>query len=134
MDFQSEKPRIHILLKSMKGYYKTLLRNFVKRDLTNNNNLEQFVIEKEIFDDVEIILLCPKAAFLISEGNIPIHKINEIKKVCRNYYFDLCNQITKMINFGEKILTALEILDPANLGESLIPIITIFQKLVPKKD
>ena len=134
IEYQSEKPRIHILLKSIKVYFKTILSNFVKRDLIHNSSLEQFLIDETVFDDVEKIYLGPKAALVLSEGNIPVHKINEVKKVCRNYYIELCKQISKRIDFGDKTLTALQILDPENLGESLIPLISIFPNLVLNND
>ena len=65
IEYQSEKPRIQILLKSIKGYFKIILSDFMIRDLINNSSLEQFVIDETVFDDGEQIYLGPKAALVM---------------------------------------------------------------------
>lgn len=131
IQFQSEKPNIHILLPTIKSYYRNILSNFIKRahidddfDFANDKTMLQRFLE------VESIYLGPNSNQLIADETVTQAEAREIKKSCRNYYIELCIEIKKRFNFADFTLNAIQLLNPNSLGESVMPLIKTFPNLV----
>lgn len=59
VEFQSEKPRMHILIPTIKAYYKSIVSNFIQRDLLNDDKCytPDFINDSKIFLKVDQIYL-----------------------------------------------------------------------------
>lgn len=135
IEFQSESPKIHILLPLIKSYFQSILQNFTKLDYMNDKNCNYTDFNNsEHFKEINNIHLGAKAELFIEKSSFSSEEINEIKLNCRNYYIELCCQICKRINFNDQTLNALCALDPNNLSESLIQLISLFPNIAENED
>lgn len=108
IQFQSEKPNIHIL------------SNFIERahiddgfDFANEKTMLQRFLE------VDSIYLEPNANKLIVDETVTQAEAHEVNKSCRNYYIELCIEIRKRFNFAVVTINAIQLLKPNSLGYAL---------------
>ncbi|XP_036336249.1 uncharacterized protein LOC118746509 [Rhagoletis pomonella] len=88
IEFQSEKPRVHALISSIKAYFKTILQNFVKEDSYE-------------------IHIGAKALLILNKASLNTQEVNELRCFCKSYYVELCGQILRRIDFNDKSLYSL---------------------------
>lgn len=53
-----------------------------------------------------------KAAIIINKKNISETDVRKIKINCRDYYIELCKQVRSRIKLDDKILVAIQVIDP----------------------
>lgn len=131
-EFQSERPRVHIILKTLKSLYKTILSNYMTDAAINSVDLNSidFTNPKNFLEVDNIYIGANAQNLILNSKSLSVENIREIKKSCRNYYIALCKEIVKRFDFENKILKAMEITDPQNLGPTLLPLMQLFPNLV----
>lgn len=130
LEFQAERPRIHFLLKTTRAFLKTVLMNFVKADIVNAAKYLMAEYENELnwlADDDVYVGANVQACFQTEQ--MPAEDIIEIKKMCRSYYIELVRQVLTRINVHDTNLKSLEIISPAELGQSICPLLLQFPNM-----
>ena len=129
IEYQSEEPKIHVLLPTIKIYYKTILSNFIKREYIDSVDKIDFS-NSDFYLEMSEIYIGAKAGILLSKGTLKEEKIKEIKKVCCAYYAELCKQISSRIDFEDEVLVAVQSINPKNSVPSLAPLIKVCPHLI----
>lgn len=107
IEFQSENPKVPILLNRMTVFYKTLLRSFVKQDLIETKDFSKINLnDPNVFKPLENIYFGAKLDAFINSNACRCSKedINNFKIRALDYYVELCKQIRKRFNFADKHL------------------------------
>lgn len=131
-EFQAEKPRLHLLLKTTKSFLHTMMVNFVKEEIVDNTTFDKNEYRNpSALLPVDDIYIGAKAKKLVVASNMPRSVLREIQKCCRNFYIELCDQVLSRINMNDPVLAALEIIDPQHLGTSIVPLLIQFENLLP---
>lgn len=116
---------------NIKSHFKLILSKFIKREYLNEHfDFNNEGVLQPFFLEVDKIHLGPEANKIINSETITAPMAREIKKSCRGFYLELCNQISNRIDFNDSRLNAIQELNPCLLGESLIPLINLFPSLV----
>jgi hypothetical protein len=115
LEFQSESPRIHILIPTMTMYYKMIAKFFLKVEAVNNVPINASnPSNPRNFRQLEDIYLGAGFANTLSENvdNITQHALHEITINCLNFYIQLCTEIQNRIDFGNETLNEIaQVLD-----------------------
>lgn len=108
--------KTYLLLKH--EYFEDILKNQIDFD------------KVKIFIESDDIYIGAKAQLIIEKKTINSDEINNIKLTCRQYYIEICKQILYRIKFDDKVLIAMQIVDPINLASSIVPLMQLFPNLV----
>lgn len=131
-EFQSEKPKVHLLYDRIFTTFRLILKNFIKQevlekfpvdsiDLSNPNN---YVDETHLYLGVNVKLLieASKKTFSISEES-------SFRKNCLSFYVALANDIRARFNFKDATLKFIRAFNPdkALSGEiaDVMPVLNI---------
>lgn len=137
-EFQSQDPKIHLLMPRLRCILNTVLRCFV----LNNKLVEpiETVDYKNIMNHVEIenVFIGTKAEQWLEVKLVKIDEIKRIKKLIKDFYIELCNQILKRFDFTNQALSAISWFDPeiALSGKisNITKILTVFPMFNSKSE
>lgn len=137
IEFQSEEPKIHLLLSKITTLYKTILRNFVKASVINNTTEIDLIDFQSLENHIPVqdIYIGSKCEAFIN--TLPKFGNNlEIKLKIQEFYMELCSQIKKRFNLSDDKLKMFSYFKPEIVlsGEipSIISIVKMFPMFEPK--
>ncbi|CAG9840762.1 unnamed protein product [Diabrotica balteata] len=134
IEFQSEKPKLHLLFERITTVYKTILKFYLKSRYVDSNsnvlminpiNVDEYLPNEEIY-------LGTKVEIIIKNSQLNNTHLLPFYNNCLNFYTQLCLQIRKRFKNLSKFEN-LRLLNPTELLEkpiSLISIIDEFPQLV----
>lgn len=76
--------------------------------------------------ELDEIHIGAKALLILNKTSLNAQEVNEIRCFCKSYYVVLYGQILRRIDFNDKSLCNLEIINPQNLHPSLVPLVATF--------
>jgi len=126
LEFQAEKPKLHLLLQRTNDLYRAILRNFVVRSHIESNSLNlndiNFRDSRNIIP-LENIFFGVKVEMLINNHpEIPLAEITNFKKRALDFYIELCQQIRDRFDFDNAVLKFVSsIINPQEASSGNIP-------------
>lgn len=100
VEFQSEKCKIYLLNDRVSALYKTILRNYLKKQYIDQTGLEKIdVINPRNFLPVEEIYYGARVQVILTSGQINDIEMHTFRLRCLDFYTELCLQIKKKIFF-----------------------------------
>ncbi|XP_050298659.1 uncharacterized protein LOC126737704 [Anthonomus grandis grandis] len=111
--FQSENTQSQNLYSKFTSTYKTILKNYIKKDITNNMQLSKInTANPDFFVNLEDLYIGPKAALFLSENSILESELNKFRVNILGFYVELSTQIRKRFNFDDTFLQFLTNFQP----------------------
>lgn len=118
-EFQSENFKIHVAYANICGFYKTILGNYIKRNILMStpdvftvscNNPSNFLAEAEWYfgSKVENILR--------NKDIVSVSELSGFRVRCLNFYFELASQICKRLKGMNNLLPLLNVCDPVTVN------------------
>lgn len=108
IEFQSEKPKIHTLLKRLTELYKTILKNYLKSSYINNTPVHIINnVDPQNFLLLENMYFGANVELLLSTSEIDVTEVQKFKTNCLAFYIELCTQIKSRFNFNDPLLKLL---------------------------
>lgn len=106
MEFQSEKPKIHVLLLDrVFALFKLVLKAFMKKEYVNETPIEKInVLNPSHYVQLETIYCGAKVAELINTGNVNEGDLKNVRLRVLHFYIELSIQIKKRFNFCDETL------------------------------
>lgn len=115
LDFQSESPRIHVILPNVTMYFQMILKFYMKREVFQSEALDNINPgNNEHFRPLaDVYLGCGFEEIVNEKGNkITDAQLMVVRLNCLNFYVSLCNEIKNRINFkNEKLIEITKVLD-----------------------
>lgn len=135
LQFQSETTQIQILYSRFTSIYKTILRNFIKKEVMDEMELSKISPSNpDYFVNLERIYIGARAQLFLQENYVPIDEINKIRTNILSFYVELSLQIRKRFKFDDPKLKFLSNFEPkvALSGNtiSIVEAAKFFRKLV----
>ncbi|XP_043277820.1 zinc finger MYM-type protein 1-like [Venturia canescens] len=113
LEFQSEKPKIQSLNKSVSELFKSMLKNFMQPSYVDKTPLEKVLIRNpHNFLPLNEIYFGAKAEILISKGAIEAVELQRFRTRALDFYLELCSQIQNRFRFNDPMLKYVEIFSP----------------------
>ncbi|XP_011876164.1 PREDICTED: zinc finger MYM-type protein 1-like [Vollenhovia emeryi] len=140
LEFQSEKPKIPLLNKSVSELFKSILQNFIHQSHIDKTPLEQISVKNpRHFLSLEKMYFGAKVELLICKGNIEAGDLHNFKTRALEFYIELCSQIQNRFCFNDPMLKYVEIFLPETTLNGTIPSIVVataknFPKLFEEND
>lgn len=107
LEFQSEGSKFPIILNRLMALYKTILKNFIKKDVTDRIQLLEINIHNPgNYLAIENLYFGAKANAYVSNENINISKedLHNFRLNIIKFYIEILSQIKKRFNFNDKHL------------------------------
>lgn len=114
IEFQSEKNKLHLLLKRTSSLYKNILRNFLAPDYLkiNENSLKNIDPKNpKNFLPIEKIYFGTRVE-LFSYENINKTEVNNFRLKCLEFYIELSAQLKSRFDFEDPVLKFVQVFDP----------------------
>nr|WP_253308757.1 hAT transposon family protein [Rickettsia endosymbiont of Ceutorhynchus assimilis] len=114
LEFQSEKNKLHVLLKRVSDLFKNILRNYLDPEYirANENNLKNIDPKNpRNFLTIDKVYLGTKVEVL-SQQNINQNDLANFKLKCLEFYVELSSQLKSRFDFEDPILNFVSIFDP----------------------
>jgi hypothetical protein len=108
--FQSEYPKIHVLLGRIRSLYTLLLKSFKKKQHDNLNDV--IVGNSHNYLPLEQICCGAKVEALLKRGNTLKSGVKNFKIRVLDFYVELAKQIKQRFNFNDPILKFASNFDP----------------------
>nr|CAI5830568.1 unnamed protein product [Callosobruchus analis] len=122
LEFQSESPRIHILIPTISMYYTMIFNFFLKSDIVSKTPLDRINPRNpDIFLKIEDIYLGAgfETLLKVSMHNLSKEELQQIRINYLNFYVTLCAEIRSRIDFSDVTLNSIaNICDINKLFES----------------
>ncbi|KAJ8954327.1 hypothetical protein NQ314_007131 [Rhamnusium bicolor] len=132
LEFQSEIPKVHVLLKRVTTLYKLILKSFIKGPYLQVIDIGKVTItDPEKYLSLENIYCGPKADIFIKQSNMDSADVKNFHLRVLEFYVELCKQIKKRFNFGEAILKFASYFDPTVIFSSEITSISEADNIFP---
>lgn len=129
MNFQSEKPKIHLIFERIISLYKTILKFYLKHEYVDNDNdilklnplnVYQYLPNSDIY-------LGAKVEIIIGKYHLKKENMTRFLNNCLNFYVELCIQIRKRFSNLSKYEN-LKLLNPVQLLEKPITLTPLCQQ------
>ncbi|VEN37309.1 unnamed protein product [Callosobruchus maculatus] len=105
LEFQSENPKLHLLLRRVKDLYRTILRNFIKKSHLDTIPLESLDPgNPRYFIELNNIYLGVNVELLLSNQAVPQNDMHNFRLRVLDFYVELCKQIKSRFNFKDPYL------------------------------
>lgn len=113
LEFQSERPKLHLLLSRITDLYRTLLRSFIRKTHLDGTSLQDInVTNPEHYTEVENIYFGAKVDVAIAKQTIDSKELNNFRLKCLDFYVELANQIKSRFRFDNPVLTFVSYFEP----------------------
>ena len=140
LEFQSESVRIHVLYENLARYYKTILGNFVKREVILSSS-DVFTLDctdpLSQLDESQLYF-GSKVEVIKRDASIPDEELHIFSKRCLEFYIELCCQMQKRFSSFSEIVPLLTLCNPTvacgNAEADLLPLLRKFPNLVDITD
>lgn len=135
LEFQSEKSKIHLVQKRVKELYKTLIRNYIKKEHIDKNPLKSInPSDPRFFIELNQIYFGAKVD-LVDTKSLKENDVKNFKLRCLDFYIELCIEINKRFNFENPVMEYISIFDPnvavsGEVGSIVKNTVTFFPHLV----
>lgn len=134
LEFQSEKNKLHVLLKRVSDLYKNILRNYLNPDyIKKNENTLKNIDPKNPrnFLNIEKVYLGTKVE-LLSANNINEKEFGDFKLKCLEFYIELATQLKSRFDFEDPILNFVSLFDPKEaISGKIVSIAAASNKFFP---
>ena len=106
IELQSESCKVDVLLTNLASLFKTILRNFIKREYLNSVDIQYVnVSNPHNFLAIENMYCGAKVDLLISSTTIDNCELVKFRTNVLSFYIELSKQIQKRFNFKDEVLT-----------------------------
>lgn len=113
IEFQSEKPKIHLLNKRIADLYRSILRNYMKLDYLKKTDMDKIEPSNPThFLPLENIYLGAKYEVEIKKNTIEASELKKMKLSILEFYIELSLQIKQRFPFNDEKLKFLEKFSP----------------------
>nr|XP_023013328.1 uncharacterized protein LOC111503289 [Leptinotarsa decemlineata] len=134
LEFQSEKTKIHLVQKRVRDLYRTLLRNFIKKEHIDKTPIQNInPSNPRSIIELEKMYLGAQVELMIND--FEVNDVRDFKLRCLDFYIELCTQIKNRFDFENPVLNYVSIFDPktavsGEIGNIVKDTTTLFPNLV----
>lgn len=120
VEFQAEKPKLQLLLNRVRGLYRSILRNYVRKDYLDNTQLQAVQPSNpRNFITLEDVYFGSKTELLIKSGTIYPKDVHNFRTHALSFYVTLSEQIKNRFNFESPILLFVSHFDPKTVCQGV---------------
>ncbi|KYN29921.1 hypothetical protein ALC57_00622 [Trachymyrmex cornetzi] len=144
MEFQAEKPKIHLLHDNISSAYKTILECYIRKEILASQDINEIQYRNpRNFAPIDNLYLGPKVNGQLHrlelDEKITAQEKQDIKLRCLDFYIESAHQIYLRFPFNAPHIQALKylaFLDPKKMDSiiSLGPVATYFENILLKVD
>lgn len=137
IELQSETSKVPILLERMSTFYKSLLRNFIKAEVTKNTEFDRINVEyPHNFKEIDTVYCGGKSdAFIldsIRKNKTSQTVIGNFKRHVLSFYIELCKQVKNRFNFEDNCLMYASNFSPSKMKLKTVDSVSDFVNLFPQ--
>jgi hypothetical protein len=116
LEFQSETPKVTLLLERVTNLYKIILRSFIKKTVLDKykNNVELInVNDPSIFLELNVMYFGAHLELFLSDNQINSSELQSFKRRSLDFYVELCKQIRSRFDFKNETLQFASLFEPS---------------------
>lgn len=108
LEFQSEKPKIHLLYSRVSTLFKTIAECYLKPEYVKNTPLDQIEFKNpRHFVTLNNVYMGPKIAAKFCTNQFTEIQKTDFTKRCIEFYIELLSQICKRFPFNSELIKGL---------------------------
>ncbi|XP_043270179.1 uncharacterized protein [Venturia canescens] len=114
VEFQAEKPKLHLLLSRVRALYRSILRNYIEIKYLDRISLQNInPSDPRLFLKLEQVYFGAQTDLLLSNKDIDPKELHSFRTHALSYYVLLAEQLKKRFNFDDEVLLFMSWFNPA---------------------
>jgi hypothetical protein len=115
-EFQSQSPKIHLLLDRVTSLFKLILKSFIKKTYLDMTDIDKInILNPGNYLQPDEIYCGAKATVFISETNINKEDLHNFRSRILEFYIELSHQIKQRFKFNDKTLNFAKKFNPISV-------------------
>ena len=126
LEFQAEKPKLHLLLSRVRDLYRNILRNFIEKDYLDSVPLQKDELSQtQNWIELEKVYCGAATEIILKNENIDPKNFHNFKTHALSFYVILSEEIRKRFDFENPTLSFVSLFNPKTVLQGTVPSIAI---------